>query len=108
MALYQGEADAELADQAESSAATEYTIAVPLSARLSCLPAPQLSDAVTSLAAALKRDDQPQVQGISQRIVNQICRRLGVRSVRVQVQGVRPSNRRGELHGLYTQYTNGS
>jgi hypothetical protein len=31
-----------------------------------------------------------------------------VRTVRVQVQGVRPSNRRGELHGLYTQYGSGS
>ncbi len=71
-------------------------------------PSPQLSDAVTSLADALEWDDRPQVQTISQRIVNQICRRLGVRSVRVQVQGVRPSNRRGELHGLYTQYNNGS
>jgi hypothetical protein len=40
--------------------------------------------------------------------VNHICWRLGVRTVRVQVQGVRPSNRRGELHGLYTQYGDGS
>ena len=28
--------------------------------------------------------------------------------MRVQVEGVRPSNRRGELHGLYTQYSGGS
>jgi hypothetical protein len=40
--------------------------------------------------------------------VNHICWQLNVRIVRVQVQGVRPSNRRGELHGLYTQYNGGS
>ena len=71
-------------------------------------PSPQLRDAVARLADALEREDRPQLQSMSQRIVNQICQRLGVRSVRVDVQGVRPSNRRGELHGLYTRYNNGS
>lgn len=71
-------------------------------------PNPQLFDAIEALAGALDREERRQVQAVSQRIVNHICWRLGVRSVRVQVQGVRPSNRHGELHGLYTQYNNGS
>lgn len=71
-------------------------------------PNPQLLDAVEALAGALSTEDRRQVQAVSQRMVNQICWRLGVRSVRVQVQGIRPSDRRGELHGLYTQYNNGS
>src|SRR5262249_26511457 len=53
-------------------------------------------------------EDHSQVESLSQTIVNLICWRLNVRTVRVQVQGVRPSNRRGELHGLYTQYGGGS
>lgn len=70
-------------------------------------PDPHLLAAVETLAAALGAEDRRQGQDISQRIVNHLCRRLGVRSVRVQVQGVRPS-RRGEPHGLYTQYGNSS
>ncbi len=72
------------------------------------IPTPQLLDATRQLEAALRGDDHPQVASLSQTIVNHICGRLGVRTVRVQVEGVRPSNRRGELHGLYTQYNGGS
>jgi hypothetical protein len=71
-------------------------------------PTPQLFDATQALEVALSQDDHPRVEMLAQTIVNQICWRLGVRPVRVQVQGVRPSNRRGELHGLYTQYNGGS
>ncbi len=71
-------------------------------------PTPQLFEATQALDAALSQDDHPRVELLAQTIVNQICWRLGVRTVRVQVQGVRPSNRRGELHGLYTQYNGGS
>ena len=72
------------------------------------LPSSQLQEAATTLEEALGADDQPQVQRLSQAVVNHICGRLSVRTVRVQVHGVRPSNRRGELHGLYTQYAGGS
>ena len=71
-------------------------------------PTPQLLEATTALAGALVADDQLRVEALAQTIVNHICGRLKVRTVRVHVQGVRPSNRRGELHGLYTQYGGGS
>jgi len=71
-------------------------------------PTCQLQDAVSALETALRTDDQPRVQLLSQTVTNHICGPLGVRTVRVHVHGVRPSNRRGELHGLYTQYGGGS
>jgi hypothetical protein len=67
-------------------------------------PIPQLLQATTSLADVLASEDRPRVEALSQTIVNHICWHLGVRPARVRVQGVRPSNQRGELHGLYTQY----
>ena len=76
--------------------------AVPLT------PTPQLLDVTNALAEALPTEDLSRVQSLAQTIVNHICAPLGVRTVRVQVHGVRPSNRRGELHGLYTQYAGGS
>ena len=63
-------------------------------------PDPQLLGTVEPLAAALGVEDHRQVQAVSQRVVNHVCRRLGVRRVRVHVKGVCPSNRRGALHGL--------
>src|SRR5262245_58235302 len=71
-------------------------------------PSSQLLEATTVLAEALANEDRTRVETLSQTIVNHICWQLNVRTVRVQVQGVRPSNRRGELHGLYTQYNGGS
>lgn len=81
------------------------------SAAISAIPlvsTPQLQEAARALETALADDRQPHVESLSQMIVNQICAQLGVRTVRIQVHGVRPSNRRGELHGLYTQYSGGS
>lgn len=71
-------------------------------------PTPQLFDVTHALAEALPTEDLPRVQSLSQTIVNHICTHLSVRTVRVQVHGVRPSNQQGELHGLYTQYAGGS
>lgn len=67
-------------------------------------PTPKLLQAVAALPAALAAQQRGQVTALSQTIVNQICRRLRVRTVEVRVHGTRPSNRHGELHGLYTQY----
>jgi hypothetical protein len=81
------------------------------SASISSIPlsaTPQLLEATTALEGALATEDHSRVQGLAQTIVNHICWQLNIRTVRVQVQGVRPSNRRGELHGLYTQYGNSS
>jgi hypothetical protein len=75
---------------------------VPLS------PTPQLFSTTQTLQAALAAEEDIRVQSLSQTVVNQICARLSVRTVKIVVQGVRPSNRRGELHGLYTQYSGGS
>lgn len=72
------------------------------------IPTPQLHETTKALETALSADEQPRVQSLSQAVVNQICQRLGVRTVHIHVHGVRPSNRRGELHGLYTQYSGGS
>ena len=71
--------------------------AVPLT------PTPQLFDITTALAEALPTEDLPRVQSLSQTIVNHVCTHLSVRTVRVHVHGVRPSNQRGEPHRLYTQ-----
>ena len=71
-------------------------------------PTPQLYAAVKTLPVALAAAQQSRVATLSQTIVNHICWRLGVRTVQVRVHGIRPSNRRGELHGLYTQYSGGS
>ncbi|HEV8715418.1 MAG TPA: hypothetical protein VGX03_21635 [Candidatus Binatia bacterium] len=71
-------------------------------------PSSQLLEATAVLGEALAREDRARVESLSQTIVNHICWQLNVRTVRVQVEGVRPSNRRGELHGLYTQYSGGS
>lgn len=71
------------------------------------IPSPALLQASAALPDALAAQDRARVEALAQTIVNHICWRLGVRTVRVRVQGVRPSNRRGELHGLYTQYTDG-
>jgi hypothetical protein len=72
------------------------------------IPTPQLQEAARALETALIADERLNVQSLSQAIVSQICQRLGVRTIRVHVHGVRPSNCRGELHGLYTQYSGGS
>ncbi len=67
-------------------------------------PSTELLQTTAALPEALKQNDRTRVQGLTQKIVNEICRSLNVPSVKVQVEGVRPSNASGELHGLYTQY----
>jgi len=71
-------------------------------------PTAQLFEATSALESALTTEDHQRVETLAQTIVNHICWQLNVRPVRVQVQGGRPSNWRGELHGLYTQYGSGS
>jgi hypothetical protein len=41
------------------------------------------------------------VQRASQSLLDELCRLLGVRTVRLEVRSVRPRNSRGELHGLF-------
>jgi len=70
-------------------------------------PSTELLQATAALPEALKQNDRAQVEVLSQTIVNEICRSLGVPSVKVKIEDVRPSNPRGELHGLYTPYGSG-
>ncbi|MBI3783088.1 MAG: hypothetical protein HY270_06785 [Deltaproteobacteria bacterium] len=78
------------------------TTSIPLKA------SPELRIAVGKLPEALATADPHRVQDASQYIADEICRLLRVPRVGIQVQGTRPSNARGELHGLYTPLNNGS
>jgi hypothetical protein len=76
--------------------------AVPLQAT------PALRQAVALLPTVLQTGNVGRVELLSQRISDEIAALLHVRRVRVQVSGTRPSNTRGELHGLYTPAHNGT
>jgi hypothetical protein len=62
---------------------------------------PRLARAVLLLEWALAHEDVPRTARVAQVICDELCAALRVASVRVAVQAVRPSNERGELHGLY-------
>jgi hypothetical protein len=57
--------------------------------------------AVHLLEWALGQGDRPRTERVAQVICDELCTALRVSSLRVQVKEVRPSDRRGELHGLY-------
>jgi len=61
-----------------------------------------LGAAVLALDEALRADDLDATDKAAQLLVHRICTGLRVPPVRVRVQGVRPHDRRGELHGLYS------
>lgn len=65
-------------------------------------PTPRLRHAVDSLPDALATGDAAVVERVAQTVTDEITTGLGVPRVRVIVSGQRPSNARGELHGLYT------
>ena len=67
---------------------------------------PALRQAVALLPGILQTGNRAQVEALAQRISDEITATLRVRRVRVQVSGTRPSNARGELHGLYTPAQN--
>src|SRR5207244_2176639 len=67
---------------------------------------PRLYQAVGALPAILLSADRARVERVAQAIADEISGALHVPRVRVMVSGTRPSNKRGELHGLYTP-TNG-
>jgi len=57
---------------------------------------------VRALPAILLSADRGRVELVSQAIADEICAVLRVAPARVAVSRTRPSNARGELHGLYT------
>ncbi|HWQ38442.1 MAG TPA: Wss1p-related putative metallopeptidase [Burkholderiales bacterium] len=66
------------------------------------LPDPEpLRPAAAQIEAALRSEQPRIVEALSQRIADGITNQLKAPGLRVQVLAVRPSNDRGELHGLY-------
>lgn len=63
---------------------------------------PRLRRAVAAVPALLDSGAADRVERAAQAIADEICTALGTPPVRVRVSGTRPSNTRGELHGLYT------
>jgi hypothetical protein len=53
------------------------------------------------LVAALESGSVAGTGRAAQALVAELCRLLGVRSVPIDVKGVRPRNARGELHGIF-------
>jgi hypothetical protein len=68
---------------------------------------PALRHAVAALPAMLQSAERGGVEQLAQRIADEIAAALRVARVRILVAGTRPSNARGELHGLYTAAHNG-
>jgi hypothetical protein len=56
---------------------------------------------VSALIAALPSDAPPVIERASQALADKICGLMAVKSVRIEVRGVRPHNTRGELHGIF-------
>src|SRR6476620_5874401 len=67
----------------------------------------QLSDpdtlrpGIVALVEALAEDERHRVQSVCQGLADVLLRSLRVPPVRISVLAVRPSNTKGELHGLY-------
>ena len=66
-----------------------------------------LRRAVSALPAVLQMGDRTRVERMAQVIADEISVALRVPGVRLIVGGTRPSNTRGELHGLYTPAEDG-
>jgi hypothetical protein len=62
----------------------------------------RLRSDVVDLRDALAGGDRRRTQVLSQSICDGVCAALRVHSPRVRVEGVRRSNRTGELHGLFS------
>ncbi len=63
---------------------------------------PRLARATALLVRALESGEQPAIERLAQAISDEICGALHVPVVRALVRGTRPSDTRGELHGLYS------
>lgn len=75
---------------------SEASSAIPLR------PTARLLAAVRALARILPAAERPRIAVVSQAIADEICAVLRVPPLRVAISQTRPSNVRGELHGLYT------
>jgi len=77
------------------AAASDRVTSLPLRA------GPGLREAVAALSDVLLTEQVGAVEAVSQRIADDVCSALGVSRLRVRVQGQRPHDARGGLHGLY-------
>jgi hypothetical protein len=71
---------------------------------VSALPvriSPRAARAAQLLEWTLVQADRPRTQRVAQVICDELCLAFRVPALRVAVKAVRPSDRRGELHGLY-------
>jgi hypothetical protein len=75
---------------------SDRTSSIPLRASA------RLRAAVSALPGVLLSADRARVEQVSQVVVDETAAALGVPPARIIVSGTRPSNTRGELHGLYT------
>jgi len=71
-------------------------------------PTMRLQQAVAALPGILLSADRGRVERVAQAIADEISTVLRVPRVRVVVNNTRPSNSRGELHGLYTPSDHGA
>ena len=63
--------------------------------------AAEFAEEVEQLRAALESEARTTVERAAQHLADHLTRSFGVRAVRVRILERRPSNRYGELHGLY-------
>lgn len=68
---------------------------------------PRMRTAVRFLERTLVVADRARTERVVQVLCDEICAALAVPRLRAIVRGVRPSDRRGELHGLYTAGADG-
>jgi hypothetical protein len=64
-------------------------------------PGPNALALADALMEALAAGRIPATERAAQDLVTELCRLLRVRSVPIEVKGVRPHNTRGELHGIF-------
>jgi hypothetical protein len=69
--------------------------------RFAFSPGPRAIELASHLMRALEAGALPDVNRASGALAAEVCRLTGVPNVRVDVQGVRPHNARGELHGIF-------
>jgi hypothetical protein len=63
---------------------------------------PRCARAASLLEWALEHGDRPRTERVAQVICDELCSALRLPPLRVHVKATRPSDRFGELHGLYT------
>ena len=68
---------------------------------LDLAPQPAFARLVRSLITSLEEDDQLGTQRASFSLARRVCHALSTRAPLVSVEGVRPPDGEGELHGLY-------